>query len=1054
MHNLYCSPLGETVRDKFAHSMADAGRYGAGQETVYLLPSIYLLKDVRKTLRMANDGHEQPKLMLFDDLVTEIVRAAGGRQRVMSRVNRQLMMEKVLEDLAACGRLPYFSSITSFPGYVGTVNALLTEIKRSGTLPEEFKVAAEAAAEARGWQDKDSEVFAIYALYQERLKEYGLADMEEMYFLAIEALMEGRWELPYRQLYISEFDILTPMQLEIVRQLRPLLKINIGIMYEKNRPGVFKAVEPTYAALVGAGFNPIFLPARRESTRSLKHVRNNLYSVGIDAGSTDGQIKVVYTPNPEKEMAVIVRQIKQMVLKNEFSLEDVVVVVREKGRYADFPRVCFDYNLPVDLESTECLATQPLFNMLTAMLEAKADGGSREMVLNVLKNPLVEAAFGIDAEAVEHRSLELVISGWTEWLELAGFLESDGAEVTAFCSLINSWPSSGWCEQWTAVLGTFLQKLNIPAKLGSDFRQGMLDLCALKAGLSAFKATEELMEELADDFLIGGQQDRLLSATEFLRYFRQAAAEKKLGGNERENGGVKIVTPAEARGVTCRATFVLGLADGEFPRRERDSWLYDERERGLFKDLGLELMTASFRRSEEDLYFAVAAAMAEEFLVISAMEDVETMPSPYVDEIRRLFLPETLAVERYTVSDIFPSDYQYIYAAKELAGRALCDSFGKKKTSFEARTMLKYVLTEIVDNDFMRRVVAEAERLGGGVSSYNGILTNNIAAATWKESFLGRYSISALEDYAVCPFNYFASRVLKLNEWEEKEEEAGGDVIGTVYHEVLATFLRSHLGIRLRNENIEQYYTELVAALDAVSNRLIKAKGIVSPKWWDYRRRHLMQALRRWLNFELMEENSEGLAFTPAWLEWGFGLPVTNDMDEASTVTPLTMMIDGNLIEVVGKVDRIDRAGDILVVVDYKRKNCPQFSALKQGTDLQAALYIMAVEQLLCSANKKVAGGGYYSVEGGKKDGGMWRSELAGEIRHRAKKNTGNLDGGEWLEMQDKVRHHVAEIVASIKTGRFFVRPAIECPEYCVAKEICRNRQGLAASETGDEVNG
>ncbi|MBP2649737.1 MAG: addB [Firmicutes bacterium] len=1042
MHNLYCTPLGESSRAEFVRRIVEDG-----QEIVYLLPSIYLLTEVRQTMRQTMQGYHQPQMMLFDDLVVEIVQLAGGRQQVMSSIKRELIMEKVLADLTADGRLPYFGTIAAFPSYVGAVNALVTEIKRTGTLPEELASAADAAAEARGNHPRDREVVAIYDLYQDRLKQYNLADMEEMYFWAIVALAENRVTLPYRRLYISEFDIFTPLQLEVVRQLRPMLEINIGLMYEKNRPNVFQAVEPTYAALVGAGFNVNFLAKSREKTAGdLAHIRNNLYATRPVKVAGGGQAQVVSTPNPAKEMAVTAGKIKKLILEQSFLPEDIVVVVRDKDKYADFSQICTEYKLPLNLARTECVGEQPLFTLLTAVLEAKSDGGSRDTVMNVLKSPFVEIAFGLDADSVEQAALKCVINGWADWLHLKFADYRLQAGLNTFYEIMSRLPESDCCEAWTKSLNELLLKLKIPLILGERYQQGLLSLTDLKTGLVTFAALKDLVEKLADDFKVVGQQERDLSVTAFLRYFRQAGAQRKLNLSK-DNGGIKVVTPAEARGAVFGAAFVLGLADGEFPRRERDSWLFNERDRALFNELGVELMTSPFRRAEENLYFAVAVSLADKHLVLSCREDAEILPSPYVDEIRRLFVKDTVSEERYTVSDIFAGDYQQIYGVKELIGRTLIAGYSYGGINAEKQAVLNYVLAKFVDSDFERRVEAEAERIVGKLSRYNG-LVGGLESIVKPDKY---YSITALEAYAACPFRYLASQVLKLGEWEVQDEETGADVIGTLYHSVLALFMREHLGERLWPEHLDDYYAEIKAALDNSAKRLMSQGKIISGKWWSYRRIHLLRALRRWLDFEVAEQGSEGLAFTPAWLEWGFGLPVTDDMDGASTRSPLKIGQAGTAIELVGKVDRVDRSGDTLAIIDYKRKTCPQFSDLDNGLDLQAALYIMAVEQLLCPLEGQVAGGGYYSIEGRKKDGGMWRNELVSDIAHRIKKKNGNLDAEGWRQLQEKISQRVIEIAASIKAGRFMAKPADNCSGFCVARQICRFRQSQPAAG-GEEI--
>lgn len=1051
MHTLYCTPLGETMREEFTRSLMKAVMEGRGREQALLLPGADLLHPTRRAIQaMGLPGYETPNLLVFDELVAGIAQAAGCRHRRMSRMTQELLVAEILEKLKTGGQLPYFSSIASFPGYVSTVTSLLAEIKRTGATPEEFY----HAAQARDWQDKDREVHAIYEAYQSRLAELQLADLEEIYFLAINALKNDRAELPYHHLYISEFYILSPLQLEVVRHLRQRLSMDIGMIFEKNRPEVFAAVEGTFTDLVGMGFTPRFVSARRESAASLAHIRRNLFSTACRPSEDAAGVTVLSSPNRNKEMAVAAAKIKELLLTGETRPEEIAVVMRDPARYPDFRLVCAEFGVPVALPLEEELAGQPLVRLLECAVTARLELGSRQSVLNLVKSPLV-ANILPDSDVLERDAAEVFIRTWRDWTKVWDRDRRDAADNTqlrrGFARLrrmVGSLPRQGNCGQMAGAFKDFIARLDIPALLAEGYRRKELSLSRLKAGLLALEALVEpdgILDGIELEVAMLGGSERVFSLGKYLELFRKAiAADPPLNLERRRDDAVQVVNPARVRGAAFRAVFILGLTDGEFPQRAGENWLYDDRERAILKELGIDTTTTASRRKEEDLYFAIAAALADELLTVSCREDAETMASPYVEEVVRLFAGDGLKKEKYSVSDLFPAGYDAVFSPKDLAGRALLDNFGGCSGGI-APEAARYVLENILDSDFARRLVAQEQRLEGNGSSYNGLV---------EVTSSGRrgYSITALEDYALCPFAYFAKRLLGLDEWAEKEEEAGFDIVGTIYHETLTKFLRKHAGQTLRPELLEEYAGEMLAIVAGIFERLIAENSIVAGKLWDYQRRRLEKVLRRWLEFEIGEQSGDGLAFRPAFFEWGFGLPVEPGMDAASVPQPLELDIDGQTIRIVGKVDRIDKAGDKLAVIDYKRKSCPPFRKLAQGIDLQAALYIMAVEKFLCPEDGEVAGGGYYSVEARKKEGGMWRAELAGDIRHRASKRDGNLDAVRWAALQQSVRRRVADCVAGINAGRFPAQPAAECPPYCVARELCRyNTQNAVKAEAGGD---
>lgn len=1055
MHNLYCTPLGETVRHRFIAAMADAAQAGKGRETACLLPSQYMLNKAGQEFRaLGLAGYEQPKFLSFDDLVREIVATAGLRQRRMDRLTQELLVEQVLTELKAAGQLPYFSSIAAFPGYVGTVTSLLAELKGTGASPEEFH----NAAEAREWPVKDKEVLAIYETYQRHMTDLGLADLEELYLLAIAALQDGALVLPYKQLYFSEFYIFTPLQLELVRNLRHVTAMDIGLVYEKNRPAVFGAVEVGYTDLVGMGFIPHFVPPGRRTAAGLSHIRQSLYQPQPDRVVAGGDVTVLTTPHRGKELSAVAAKIKARLLSGQYRPEEIAVVARDTKMYTDFLRVGEEFGFPVSLPVDEQLMHQPLARLVASAFEARRDNGSRHSVLNILKSPLVGKALAVDAEALEQQSLERLVRNWEDWLKLVRDERFAGGDegrrgFAMLRRMVTALPDKGICGDFTEAVRKFLAGLSPAEYAGEAYRQGFFDLTALKRWLAAWRALDEMLDDIEQGFMDVGQADRKLELAEFAKYFRQAAAGKIIRLEGYKAGGVQVISPSGVRGTSYRTVYLVGLTEGEFPLREKENWLYDESERGLLGELGIALNTAKFRRAEEDLFFAVAAALADESLVLSCREDDATLPSPYVDEVLRLFAADSPQSEKYSVNDLFPAGYDEIYSMKDLAGRTLPEAFGAACPGAAAQAAGQYLLRNWLDDDFARRVAAERERVTACGGVYDGLVTAQDLAVDGADD-QAAFSITALEDYAQCPFGYFAKRLLGLDEWAEKEEDAGVDVVGTIYHEVLAAFLRGHAGERLQVDLADEYWGELAGVLDAVCRRLAAQGKIIEGQWWDYQRQRLERTLRRWLDYEIAEQNRDGLAFVPRHLEWGFGLPVKEGMDQGSVAEPLALEVDGRKVMVVGKVDRVDQAGDKFAVVDYKRKGSPQPRKLGQGLDLQVALYIMAVESLLLNAGEQVAGGGYYSVEGCKKEGGMWREELAADIAHRAKSRS-NLDAAEWDELQAGVRRFVMNYAEGIRSGFFPVAPAADCPPYCVARDCCRYRRGDAETkQAGGEVDG
>jgi len=1032
MLKLHCLPLGGSKRDEFILDY---------QNSVFLLPSSFLLNQVREKMASRCIGHEQLKLLSFDELVVDLLRQAGIRRERIDRLTQEMLVGHILAGLAENDQLPYFSKIAGFPGYISTVTDLLGEIKRSGTSPQEFR----HAVEAKGMTGKDQEVSLIYAAYQQALSALGLADLEEIYLLAAGALTAETFTLPYRHLYVSEFYILTPLQIKVLLQLSRKMAVDVALLYEKSRPRLYAVVQDTVDTLIGSGFAAEYHQAE-DRDGVLDYIRKHLFSEPIPAIAADDSIAVLNSPRQAKEISEITNQIKLVLQTGQYRPQDIAVVVRDTTGYGDLRAAFARVGVPVSMSWDEPVIGRPLVQFILNCFSAQMNDGERHTVKNLLKSPLAEICLGLDADLLEYALLTKVIRNWMDWLRSIQEAFPDQSQTgyaDQFMRLRNlaaGVPKKGTCADLVASVNTLIRHLSIPENIGKLYRTGVLTLALLKAELQSVEEIENALDDLVHGFELLGKEQEVISLADFSRFFQQAVAGRKVRLEQRDSAGVQVVSPAAVRGVRFPVVFVLGLAEGEFPQHQRENWLYNETERRQLSDVGVVMDTDRLQRAREDLYFAIAVSMADERLILSCLEDPSRLASPYIDEALGLFSAGSVSYQRFDLNEWFIADYQKIGSRHELVAKTLMEHFAVRPGV--PKNVVQYVWHRCLDEEFKRRLAVLQLRSGPAFSAYDGLLAKPelIAACRQLAEAKGTFSISALETYAQCPFAYFARYLLKLDGWEEQDEEVGLDIAGTIYHAVLAEFMQLHRDQLLNPGQLTVYQQELADLFQTAYRRMIEQGKLVCGDLWKYDQHHFIQVLNRWLLFELGEQATEGAVGKPHHLEWDFG--------------PLELTNDNGRVAVRGKIDRIDLCNDMYVVTDYKRNRCPGFGELKTGLDLQIGLYIWAVErQLGEKTGKKTAGGGYYSIEGCKKDGGMWKADLSAGLAFRKRKRNGDLAEQEWSELQAAVISYAVQYANQILQGYFPVLPAKACPDYCPAIGICRYDKYRMEAKRQEEQN-
>jgi ATP-dependent helicase/DNAse subunit B len=219
------------------------------------------------------------------------------------------------------------------------------------------------------------------------------------------------------------------------------------------------------------------------------------------------------------------------------------------------------------------------------------------------------------------------------------------------------------------------------------------------------------------------------------------------------------------------------------------------------------------------------------------------------------------------------------------------------------------------------------------------------------------YSVSALQKFATCPYQFVLSAIYRLEPTKEPEPLQRLDPLtkGSIFHEVQAGFFRA-LQAEGRLPVTAAAVNEALAAVDRVladvSARYREELAPAIARVWRDEIAALGRDLRVWVR-KLPGES----AWTPEYFEYSFGLKdqAREGRDPRSASEPVTL--DGRF-QLRGSVDLIERRDDAseLRITDHKtgRNRTAPKTVVGGGGTLQPVIYGLAVEQLL---NTPVSGG-------------------------------------------------------------------------------------------------
>ncbi len=253
-----------------------------------------------------------------------------------------------------------------------------------------------------------------------------------------------------------------------------------------------------------------------------------------------------------------------------------------------------------------------------------------------------------------------------------------------------------------------------------------------------------------------------------------------------------------------------------------------------------------------------------------------------------------------------------------------------------------------------------------------------------------RWSPSEIETFLKCPFQYFASRTLRLAEPPAAPEER----FGVLEHGSLAHSVLRHLH---EGDLLPQWPQQLDALFERLFREECRKTHVVLTHQVEWDRLELLRNLRAYL------KASPAARGWRAEVEWAFEFPLRDDL------------------WVRGRIDRFDESptGDVRAI-DYKYSKADLKKRFDAPDAVQGGLYLLALR----SQGKNPVGFAYVPLKG---DGKIADAPDPAELMEQAEQRT--------LSVVDQVRQGVIEPKPSDLSN---------C-KWCTYRDACRARERVAA---------
>lgn len=687
---------------------------------------------------------------------------------------------------------------------------------------------------------------------------------------------------------------------------------------------------------------PLFLEeTHRFNNKNLKIIEEEIFRVSPKSYDIIPKDITIYNAtNLYDESEFVCNSIKKLVAEENYKYKDFVVISRVTDTYNGIIETVFKKNeIPYFMDNLENIGEKTLMNLVISAFEIINSNYDSNVIFRYLKTGLV----GMRPDEIfmlENYVLLWNING-RDWhkeflFNPNGFSQSFKDEDKNKLKLLNKLR-----EELVKPLISFENNIKQVVN-GEDFAKYtylFLEEIGIQDNIKdMYKSLTDSGEEtLADEQIrlwnllieVLEQMSLVLKGYKLTSYKFAELLELVINSSEMAfiPQGIDEVTIADAdrsRMDSPKVVFVIGAVEGEFPRTPVTTGAFTDAERKVLLGKGLQMYESLEKLIIEEKFIAYTAlTAASEKLYVTwpskGLSGSSKYPSTIVKCIKKIF-PNIVIKDELCIDD-----EDKIWSEK--SAFEMCAKYWNDNSVF-SMTLKKY----FYDNDNYKSImnVLDNPQANKNSSIKNSENIKNLFGENM------RLSASQIEKYYLCRFQYFCAYGLRAK--ERRPAVFDSLEYGSLMHFIMENILSNHSMNEISGLN-DEYLSEKIKQI--LENYIqIKMGG------WEgktYRFRYLFYRLidTACILIKHMSKEFSQSNFIPSDYEL--------DISDYGDIQPLSVKLpNGNVIEVQGKVDRVDVMKkdhiNYIRIIDYKTGSKEfRLSDVIYGLNMQMLIYLAAI---------------------------------------------------------------------------------------------------------------
>jgi ATP-dependent helicase/nuclease subunit B len=841
-----------------------------------------------------------------------------------------------------------------------------------------------------------------------------------------------------RHVVLFGFDVLPRLRMETICHLATAAKEMTLLAEATEEDPVFSAawnnLEQLAHQVKEYGLPVEFTPCREiKTSQEIDFLFQNFYRYPAQTyEKTPSNISLTKAKTRRQEIEYVAEKILEYASEQAYALHDLAVITGNTSAYELEIRDIFGAaQIPFFIESKRALSKSLFAQFVLQLLRIVAEESwKREDIFLLLRSGFCCTLQ--EADALTWFMKERGLRGYTMKSPLKGEDVEALEEIRArIFSPILELAEIKELHAFIEALYLYFASLGIEQKMMLDSME--MERLSFAAEANYLKQVYPAVEELFAQVKLL----REISKKELAQVMEAGFAAKEISIIPPRTDEVLIADAVHSIIGTKKVIFVIGANEGILPPLVEEAGLITMHEVEALRQ-EIPAFPDRMRFEDQRRYMHKSFTLGEQLYITYNEEDVA--PSSLISRVRRIFplLEETNAVH-------------VMLRAKQAALPALAQSLQEEMRRSAALTEENAARISMYEK--------EAPELLEMVKTYarHNTTPEHMHQETAKQLYGGlQTSVSRIESYYECPYQYFVARGLRPVEIKEYAENPAD--VGTYVHDLMDGFTKRILSQEKEWATLSD--AQMQETLAEVAEELIPAhnQGIFAEARYAFMEQRLREeAVWAVKNIKSQLETQPNVKITAT--EAGF----EKEMLRLPTR-------HGQLV-VSGRIDRIDTLEEeektLLRVVDYKTgQQGFDLTEAVMGVGIQLLVYLMAAEKLYENKGETVlpAGGFYYAIslpyvkEGKEKErsrymmrGFVTLEEAEGEalLPPPSDARIMKLTGQEVQKLLQHVRALMVQAMEEIYEGKIYLRPTFDrgmtpC-RYCPYHAICMFDEESAA---------